>query len=135
MYQRKKKTNYSENYLGENMILDRLIVMDDVSGLADRSEEFPNFSNFQENTNWHAYTFCILYIRQDNTGKWYCHRQKILIFFLDLFKLLQWLEFCHLLLVDTSAIMSHTKIFGLIDHILKYLILDRNSAWPLTHVT
>ena len=33
------------------MILGKLIVMDDVSGLADRSEEFPNFPNFKENTN------------------------------------------------------------------------------------
>ena len=41
IYQRKKKDN--ENYLGENMVLDRLIVMDDVSGLADRSKEFANF--------------------------------------------------------------------------------------------
>ena len=42
MYQR-KKANDSENYLGENMTLDRLIVMDDVSGLADRLEEFADF--------------------------------------------------------------------------------------------
>ena len=27
------------------MILDRFVVMDDVSGLADRSEEFANFLN------------------------------------------------------------------------------------------
>ena len=40
-YQR-KKSDYNENYLGENLVLDRLIVMDDVSGLADRSEEFAN---------------------------------------------------------------------------------------------
>ena len=29
--------------LGENRVLDRLIVMDDVSGLADKSETFSNF--------------------------------------------------------------------------------------------
>ena len=38
-----KKADYIKNYLGENMILDRLIAMDDVSGLADKSEEFANF--------------------------------------------------------------------------------------------
>ena len=32
-----------ENDLGENIKLDRLIVMNDVSGLADKSEEFANF--------------------------------------------------------------------------------------------
>ena len=30
-----KKAACNENYLGENMVLDRLIIMDDVSGLAD----------------------------------------------------------------------------------------------------
>ena len=38
-----KKANYGENYFGENMILDRLIVMDDISDLADRLEVFTNF--------------------------------------------------------------------------------------------
>ena len=41
-YQR-KKIDYNEHYLGQNMVLDRFTVMDDVSGLADRSEEFANF--------------------------------------------------------------------------------------------
>ena len=50
------------------MILDRLIAMDNVSGLADKSEEFANFL-FQKNMDWHAYIFFIHYIRQDNTGK------------------------------------------------------------------
>ena len=39
----RKKTNYTENDLGENMILDKVIVMDDVSGLADRSDKFASF--------------------------------------------------------------------------------------------
>ena len=38
-----KKSNYTKNDLGENLILDKVIVMDDVSGLADRSDEFANF--------------------------------------------------------------------------------------------
>ena len=42
MYQQ-IKANYNENYLVRNMTLDRLIVMDDVSALADGSEEFANF--------------------------------------------------------------------------------------------
>ena len=40
---KRKKSGCNENYLSENMILDRVIVMDDVSGLADKSEEFANF--------------------------------------------------------------------------------------------
>ena len=53
MYQRKKKTNYSENYLGENMILDRLIVMDDVSGLADRFQIFLTFKKIRTDMHIH----------------------------------------------------------------------------------
>ena len=42
----RKKIDYNENYLGEkNMVLDRIIVMDGVPSLADRSEEFANFPN------------------------------------------------------------------------------------------
>ena len=40
---KRKKSDYSENYLGENTVLDRVITMDDVSDLADRSAEFANF--------------------------------------------------------------------------------------------
>ena len=42
IYKRKKVDDH-ENYLGENVILDRVIVMDNISSLADRSEEFANF--------------------------------------------------------------------------------------------
>ena len=39
----RKKSPCNENYSGENMVLDRLIVMIDVSGLADKSQDFANF--------------------------------------------------------------------------------------------
>ena len=39
----RQKAPCIENYLGENMLLERFIVMDDVSGLADRSDNFANF--------------------------------------------------------------------------------------------
>ena len=39
-----KKSSYTdENVLGENLIINKLIVMVDVSGLADKSEDFSNF--------------------------------------------------------------------------------------------
>ena len=47
-YIHKKKVNYTENDLGENMILDKVIVTDDVSGLADGSDQFANFQ-FRKN--------------------------------------------------------------------------------------
>ena len=39
----RKRAPCNENYLGENINVDRLSVMDDVSGLADKSEAFANF--------------------------------------------------------------------------------------------
>ena len=39
---REKKAPCNENDLGENIKLDRLIVMDDISGLAEKSKEFAN---------------------------------------------------------------------------------------------
>ena len=39
----RKRAIYTENDLGENMILDKVIVMDDVSGLAVKSNKFANF--------------------------------------------------------------------------------------------
>ena len=39
----RKKATYTENDLGANTDLDKIIVMDDVSGLADKSNDFANF--------------------------------------------------------------------------------------------
>ena len=40
---KRDKADYIENDLGEKMVLDKPIVMDDVSGLVDKSDEFANF--------------------------------------------------------------------------------------------
>ena len=40
---RLRKAEYIEYDLGENMVLDKVIVIDDVSGLSDRTNEFGNF--------------------------------------------------------------------------------------------
>ena len=37
------KSEYVDNELGENLLVNKLIIMDDVSGLADKSQEFSNF--------------------------------------------------------------------------------------------
>ena len=45
---KRKKSDRNENYLVENTILDRVIVMDDVSGLANKSKEFAVFFYYLE---------------------------------------------------------------------------------------
>ena len=37
------KSDYVDSELGEQLAITRLIIMDDVSGLADKSEELSNF--------------------------------------------------------------------------------------------
>ena len=38
-----EKSEYVDSALGENSLINKLIVMDDVSGLADKSQDFSNF--------------------------------------------------------------------------------------------
>ena len=40
-----RKSEYVNSELGEEMVFEKLIVMDDVSGLADKSDRFANFLN------------------------------------------------------------------------------------------
>ena len=38
-----EKSEYVDSALGENSLISKLIIMDDVSGLADKSQDFSNF--------------------------------------------------------------------------------------------
>ena len=51
------RSEYAENIMGELPAVNKLIVMDDVSGLADKSEEFSNFLTFSR-----KYGFSCLYV-------------------------------------------------------------------------
>ena len=51
------------------MILDKLIVMDEVSGLAGKSDEFANLVTLSKNTDCRACTFFILFTLLDKIGK------------------------------------------------------------------
>ena len=64
---RQKKADYTENDLGENMILDKLIVMGNVSGPADRSKEFANFLivSWKYGLTW-LYIFHTIYPTRQN---------------------------------------------------------------------
>ena len=76
----RKKAPSNENYIGENKVLDRLIVMDDVSGLADQSEAFANFLTVSRKFGLtYVYVFHTNYPTRQH-GKRYLHRQKYLLF-------------------------------------------------------
>ena len=86
---RQKKADYTENDLGENMSLDKLIVMEHVSGLADRLKEFVNFLTVSRKYGLTCvYIFNTIYPIRKN-WQMICHKQKYLIFFQSLFALLQ----------------------------------------------
>ena len=51
------KVDYIDNDMGELPVVNRLIVLDDVSGLVDKSEEFSNFL-----TVTRKYGFSCLYV-------------------------------------------------------------------------
>ena len=51
------KSNYVNSDMGEDMVIDQLIVMDDVSGLADKSGNFANFLTVSR-----KYGFLCLYV-------------------------------------------------------------------------
>ena len=66
---KQKKSDYSKNYLGENTALDRVIIMDDVYGLADRSKKFANFLTVSRRYGLTCvYIFHLVY-PTDSTGK------------------------------------------------------------------
>ena len=61
-YDEDKKTNDNCNIFGENKNFDKLIVMDDVSGLADKSNNFANFLTVSRKCGYIClYTFHIIY--------------------------------------------------------------------------
>ena len=54
-FQRKRQVdNDTDIVMGENNIFDKLIVMDDVSGLADKSDNFANFLTMSWKFNWYT---------------------------------------------------------------------------------
>ena len=68
-YFQRQKTPHNENYLGENLKHDTLIVVDNVSGLADKSETFANFLTVLRKFGLACVLFFIRYTQLDKTGK------------------------------------------------------------------
>ena len=84
---KRKKSSFNENYLGENMILDRVIVMNNVSDLADRSEKFANFLTVSRKYGLtFLYIFNTIYLTRQR-WQMILSQTKIFDFFQDRFKL------------------------------------------------
>ena len=89
--------------------------MDDVFGLADRSDEFANFLTVSRKYGLPSlYIFRTIYLTRQN-WQMIMSQTKIFIFFQALFKRLQSLKFYHLLQIGIKIIISVTEIFGSIE--------------------
>ena len=63
------KSDYVDSELGENLVVNKLIVMDDVSGLADGSNKFSNFLTVSRKYGFLACTFFTQFFRVEKTGR------------------------------------------------------------------
>ena len=62
-----KKSDYLDNEMGENLTIDKLIVMDDVSGLADKSSDYSNFLTVSRKYGFSCvYVFHTIYPNKQN---------------------------------------------------------------------
>ena len=82
-----------DSVYGENKVRDRLIVMDNVSGIAYSCKEFANFLTVSRKYRYHClYVFHII-IPEKKFGKKLFHKRTFLIFSLAVYLLLQYLKF------------------------------------------
>ena len=68
-FQRKRHLDENiEIVMGENNIFDKLIVMDDVSGLADKSDDFANFLTVSRKFNFIC--ICVFHTMYPTRSSW-----------------------------------------------------------------
>ena len=75
-FSERERAPHNVNSLGESIKLDSLIDIDNVSELADKSEEFANFLTVSRKFGMMCVYIFIQFTRQDKTGKLYFHRLK-----------------------------------------------------------
>ena len=62
-----EKSDYLDSEMGENLMINKLIVMDDVSGLADKSTYFSNFLTISRKYGFTCvYVFYTIYLNRQN---------------------------------------------------------------------
>ena len=121
----KKQSDYLDNAMGENLMIDKLIVMDDVSGLADKSTNFSNFLKVSRKYGFSCvYVFHTIYPNRQN---W-----EILMSQTHIFKFSPGSIHNSKILKILSLFVNRQKTliyliyrFGLINFIMKYPILKK----------
>ena len=130
LFQRiKEKTDSrNDNFVGENVLLDRLIVMDDVSGLADKSEHFANFLTVSRKFGFTCvYIFRTVYPTRNN-WQMILSQTKTFNIFAGSIQASSVVKICSLTILSTHMITYRTETVGSINCTLTYLVLTRNNA-------
>ena len=110
-FQRKRDDNV-DIVMIENNIFNKLIVMDDVSGLANKSNDFVNFLPFSRKFNFTCIS--VFYTMYPTRSNWQIilSQRKIFNVFLGLCKLLLLLKIYPHTVIGTPTSTFHTETFG-----------------------
>ena len=122
-----EKSDYEDSELGENLKINKLIVMDDVSGLVDRSNDFSDFLTVSR-----KYGFSCLYVLHTiypGRQNWEMMSQThIFNFFPGSIHNIRTLKHFLYLPLGKKVLIYLIKTFGLINSIFKYLTLKKKGA-------
>ena len=122
------KVDYIDNDMGELPVVNRLIVLDDVSGLADKSEGFSNFL-----TVTRKYGFSCLYVFHTiypgrQSWEMIMSQTHIYNFFPGSIHSSRIIKTLSLFASRKKKIIFQTNKFGSIDFIFKFLILKKKNT-------
>ena len=106
-----QKSDYVNSELGEDMVIDKLIVMDDVSGFADKSDEFANFLTVSSKYRLTClYIFHTIYPSRQNWEMIMSQTQ--IFFFLGLFTAVLLTELYLFLQTDIRTLIYQYEMFA-----------------------
>ena len=104
--------NINDSMYGEKKVMDRLIVMDDVSGIADSCKKFSDFLTVGRRYRYHCvYVFHIIIPNKETWQKLF-RKQTFLIFFLAAFLIIQSLKFFKIIVFNKQLSMSLFVLCG-----------------------
>ena len=123
-----EKSDYEDSELGENLKINKLIVMDDVSGLADISNDFSDFLAVSRKYSFSClYVFYTIYLGRQN-WEMIISQAHSLNFFPGSIHNSRILKTLSLFASRQKSTYLPIKTFGLINSIFKYLTLKKKSA-------
>ena len=106
-----QKSDYVNSELGEDMIIDKLIVMDDNSGFADKSDEFANF--LTDSSKYRLTCLYIFHTIYPSRQNWeMIMSQTQIFFFLGLFTAVLLTELYLFLQTDIRTLIYQYEMFA-----------------------